>query len=186
MSECSAESLRRAHAVHSITAVQVEYSPFCLAIEDPKIRVLEAARDMGIAIVAFSPLGNGFLTGRIRHRSDVMKEGDQRGGLPWLQEENLATNVAIVDKLSGMAKHKGISTAQLALAWVLAQGDDVFAIPGTTSVHRLEENLAAMDVRLSKAEESAVRDIARGVAGKRFQDLMGYSWADTPALESSP
>jgi aryl-alcohol dehydrogenase-like predicted oxidoreductase len=183
MSECSADSLRRAYAVHPITAVQVEYSAFCLAIEDPNIRLLEAARELGVAVVAYSPMGNGLLTGGLRKVEDFTKEGDLRASLPWLKAENLENNVAIVDEISEIAKKNGITTAQLALAWVLAQGDDIFAVPGTTKIHRLAENLDSMSISLSSEEEKVVRELAKGVMGGRVQELMGHTFADTPQLQ---
>lgn len=182
LSECSAESLRRAHAVHPITCVQVEYSVFCTAIESPKIRLLEAARELGVAVVAYSPMGNGFLTGTLQTREDVSKPGDLRGHIPWFKDEHIDGNVAIVKKISAIAKAKGVTSAQLALAWLLAQGDDIFAIPGTTKVHRLAENLGAMSVSLSSEEEKAVRELGEAVAGGRVQALAGFEFADTPPL----
>lgn len=183
LSECSADSLRRAHAVHPITAVQVEYSAFCIAIEDPNIRLLEATRELGVAVVAYSPMGNGLLTGGLRNVEDFTKEGDLRAALPWLKAENLENNVAIVDKLSEIAKKKGITTAQLALAWVLTQGDDIFAVPGTTKIHRLAQNFGSMSISVSSEEEKLVRKLAKGVMGGRVQELMGHTFADTPQLE---
>ncbi|OCL09977.1 Aldo/keto reductase [Glonium stellatum] len=182
LSECSADSLRRAHKVHPITCVQVEYSPFCLAIESPTIQVLEVARELGIAVVAYCPLGNGFITGALRTREDFTKPGDLRAMLPWLSEENLEKNVAVVDKLSEIAKAKGVTTAQLSLAWVLAQGDDVFPIPGTTKIHRLEENLGSLSISLSREEERTIRQLSKAVVGGRVQDKNGYTFADTPVL----
>jgi aryl-alcohol dehydrogenase-like predicted oxidoreductase len=183
MSECSADSLRRAHAVHPITAVQLEYNPFCLAIESAATPLLKTARELGIAVVAYCPLGHGFITGAIRTREDVMKPGDQRAMVPWLREENFASNVAIVDQISSIAEKKGVTTAQLTLAWLLAQGDDIFPIPGTKKVHRLEENLRSMDVKITSAEERAVRKAAEGVVGGRVQELLGHTFADTPPLQ---
>ena len=116
LSECSAESLRRACAVHPISCAQIEYSPFCLDIELPQRRLLEVARELGVAIVAYSPLGDGFLSGTIRTREDITKPGDARGILPLLSEENLQKNLAIVDRIADIAKTKGITTAQLTLA----------------------------------------------------------------------
>jgi aryl-alcohol dehydrogenase-like predicted oxidoreductase len=182
LSECSAESLRRAHKIHPISCVQVEYSAFCLAIESPTIRVLETARELGIAVVAYCPLGSGVITGTLRKREDFSKPGDLRGVLPWLKDENLENNVAIIDKISEIAKAKGITTAQLALAWLLAQGDDIFAIPGTTKIHRLEENLGSLHVSVTKEEEKAVRELAKGIVGGRVQDMFGHTFADTPEL----
>ncbi|CAI7642067.1 unnamed protein product [Penicillium viridicatum] len=181
LSECSAESLRRAHAVHPITAVQVEYSLFCRAIESPQYRLLETARELGVAIVCYSPLGNGFLANTIRTKEDV-KPGDARSNLPWLTEENLEQNVAVVDKIAKIAASKGVSSAQLALAWLLAQGDDIFPIPGTTKTHRLVENLESVRVSLSADEEKELREIADGIVGGRFQEMTGYAFGDTPPL----
>ncbi|RAH76902.1 Aldo/keto reductase [Aspergillus japonicus CBS 114.51] len=186
LSECSAESLRRAHAVHPIACVQVEYSLFCLAIESPEIRLLETARELGVGIVAYSPLGNGLLGGTLRSRQDVSRPGDSRGVLPWLHEKNIGKNLTVVDRISDMARQKGVTTAQLALAWIFAQGDDIFAIPGTTKVERLEENLGSVSISLSGDEERALRWLAKEVAGIRFQALTGYDFANTPLLEPSP
>ena len=182
MSECSAESLRRAHAVHPITAVQLEYNPFCLAIESSATPLLKTARELGTAIVAYCPLGHGFITGVIRTREDVMKPGDSRAMVPWLKEENFDNNIAVVDQISNIAEKKGVTTAQLTLAWLLAQGEDIFPIPGTKKIHRLEENLASMKIVLTPEEEGAVRKAAQGIVGGRVQDRLGYTFADTPPL----
>ncbi|KAF1982812.1 aldo-keto reductase [Aulographum hederae CBS 113979] len=182
LSECSAESLRRAYAVHPVAAVQLEYSAFYLAIESPKIKLLETARELGVAVVAYTPLGHGFLTGSIRKREDFTKPGDQRGILPQLSEANLDKNLAVVDKISDIAKAKGVTAAQLGLAWLLAQGDDIFPIPGTTKIHRLEENLGSMFVSLSSEEDQAIRELAQGFQGDRFQDSTGFSYGNTPPL----
>ncbi|RAL02544.1 Aldo/keto reductase [Aspergillus ibericus CBS 121593] len=182
LSECSAESLRRAHAVHPITCVQVEYSVFCLEIESPRFQLLQTARELGVAIVAYSPLGNGILSGAIRSREDVSKPGDVRGVLPWLREGNIEKNVAVVDQIAEIAKGKGATTAQLALAWLFAQGDDIFAIPGTSKIHRLEENLASLSFQLTVEEEQSIRRLAQSVAGGRFQALTGYDFGNTPQL----
>ncbi|CAI4216916.1 unnamed protein product [Parascedosporium putredinis] len=151
-------------------------SAFTLGIEDPSVDILRTARELGIATVASSPLGRGLLGGRIRGVQDVRGEGDMRsiGGLPWFEEENIDKNVALVDRLAEMGKARkgkaegdgqGATTAQMALAWLLAQGDDVFAIPGTTREERLKENLGALDVVIDKDEEKAVRELANVVAG---------------------
>jgi aryl-alcohol dehydrogenase-like predicted oxidoreductase len=183
MSECSADSLRRAHAIHPITCIQVEYSAFCLAIESPQTPLLATARELGVAVVAYSPMGNGFLTGKLRKREDFTKPGDLRQALPWLSEENLDHNVAVIDKISEMAKGKDATSAQLALAWLLAQGDDVFAIPGTSKVQRLAENLKSMEISLSPAEEMTVRELSQDIRGGRMQDLTGFAFGDTPPLK---
>lgn len=182
ISECSADSLRRAHAVHPITAVQVEYSAFCRDIELPHIRLLETARELGVAIVAYSPTGNGILTGGLRTPEDFSKPGDLRSILPWLQEGNFEKNLAIVDSIGEIAKTKGITVAQLALAWVLAQGNDVFALMGTKRVQYLRENLSSVSVSLSPDEEKRIRQLSDGVVGGRVQDLSGYAFGDTPPL----
>ena len=184
LSECSAESLRRAHAVSPITCIQVEYSAFCLTIESPQTSLLEVARELGVAIVAYSPMGNGFLTGKLRTRGDFTKDGDLRAALPWLKEENLAKNLAVVDKIAEIAKAKGenISTAQLALAWLLAQGDDIFAIPGTRRIEHMVENLDSMSIKVSAEEEKVVRVLSQAVVGGRMQARSGYDFADTPPL----
>ncbi|KAH7305770.1 NADP-dependent oxidoreductase domain-containing protein [Stachybotrys elegans] len=183
LSECSANSLRRAHAVHPVACVQLEYSLFCTVIETPEVGVLQAARELGIAVVAYSPLGSGILTGSLRTPEDFSKPGDLRGMVPKLSPANLSTNVAIVNKFTEIATAKGVTTSQLALAWLLAQGDDVFPIPGTTKVHRMEENMGSMAVTLTSEEEKTLRDLAKGVAGKRVQELLGHTFGDTPALE---
>ncbi|KAJ5604495.1 Aldo/keto reductase [Penicillium lagena] len=183
LSECSADSLRRAHAVHPITCVQMEYSLFCTEIESPKRRLLEVARELGVAIVCYSPLANGFLTGRIRSRADVSKHGDLRSILPWLKEGNIEKNVAVVDQIAEIAKQKGVTLPQLALAWLLAQGDDVFPIPGCSNIHRLDQNLQSFEVALSKEDELEMRRLAEGIVGDGFRQITGYAFADTPALE---
>jgi len=183
LSECSADSLRRAHAVHPITCVQMEYSPFALDIESPQYRLLDTARELGVAVVAYSPLGKGLLGGAIRNREDFTKPGDMRPMLPWFAEENLAKNTAVVDRIAGIAASKGITTAQATLAWILAQGDDIFAIPGTTKIHRLEENLGSLDVVLTPEEETSIRKVAVDVVGARMPDFARPNcFSDTPAL----
>ncbi|KAH8681968.1 aldo-keto reductase [Xylariales sp. PMI_506] len=182
LSECSADSLRRAHAIHPITCVQVEYSAFCTAIESPEINILATARELGVAVVCFSPLGNGFLTGTLRKREDFTKPGDLRGVIPWLKEENLDSNVAIVDQLTEIANTKGITTPQLALTWLMAQGDDIFAIPGTKNIDRLKENLGSLKVTISPEEEKKIRELSARVTGERVQNRTGYAFADTPPL----
>lgn len=183
ISECSAESLRRAYAIHPITAIQVEYSLFCLDIESPQTELLRTARELGVAVVCYSPLGNGFLTGRFRSVDDVSGPGDSRKVLPWFKADNLNKNLVIVDKIAEMARAKGITPAQLSLAWLLAQGDDIFPIPGTSNPGRLDENLMSASVSISPEDEKALREIVKDVVGIRFQKLTGYAFADTPPME---
>ena len=182
LSECSAETLRRAHAVHPITCVQVEYSPFCLAIETPQIHLMETARELGVGIVCYSPLGNGILTGAIRSLDDISKPGDSRGMLPWLKDDNIQHNVAVIDDISKVAESKGVTIAQLTLGWLLAQGDDIFPIPGTSKLNRLEENLGALEVSVSPEDDQKIRRLSTKIRGGRVQDLMGHTFADTPSL----
>ncbi|BFI94625.1 MAG: aldo/keto reductase [Rhodanobacter sp.] len=167
LSEASAATLERASKVHPIAALQSEYS---LWTRDPESNgVLDACRRLGIAFVAYSPLGRGFLTGAIRSPNDFEAD-DYRHSSPRFMGENFARNLALVDKVRAIASDKGCSPAQLALAWVLAQGDDVLAIPGTKKRSRLDENLGALDVALSKQELAAIDAVfpPDAVAGERY------------------
>ncbi|QIW97495.1 hypothetical protein AMS68_003013 [Peltaster fructicola] len=184
LSECSSESLRRASKVVHIDAVQIEYSPFSLDIESEQIGLLKTARELGTAIVAYSPIGRGMLGGKIRSPKDF-GDGDFRKYSPRFSEENFPKNLKLVDQLNEIAKRKNATSSQITLAWILAQGDDFFPIPGTTNLGRLEENLAAAHIKLSKAEEQEIRkDIeAAEVAGGRYPEAFASSlFADTPAL----
>ncbi|CAK7226470.1 hypothetical protein SCUCBS95973_006210 [Sporothrix curviconia] len=185
LSACSAASLRRAYAVHPITCIQMEYSLFSHELETPERGVLAAARELGVAIVAFSPLGRGILTGGLTAGSDLEASGDIRRkfGLPWFQEGNLEKNLALVAKIGEMAKAKGATTPQLCLAWLLAQGDDIFAIPGTRKVERLEQNLASLKVTLTADEEKALRALGEQVAGANDRpDHAALNFGDSPEL----
>ncbi|MFK0023938.1 aldo/keto reductase [Streptomyces sp. NPDC090798] len=165
--EASAATIRRAHAVHPLTAVQTEYS---LSTRDVEANgVLAAVRDLGIGFVGYSPLGRGLLTGAIRSL-DALAEHDFRRIAPRFQQGNLETNLHIVEQLQALAAAKGITAGQLALAWVLAQGDDIVAIPGTKRVTYLEENLAACAVELSAEDLAALDQIAPhgSTAGDRY------------------
>ncbi|KAJ6630131.1 NADP-dependent oxidoreductase domain-containing protein [Mycena sp. CBHHK59/15] len=159
LSECSAATLRRARAVPGVgarvVAVQMEYSPFDMEIEANGL--LDAARATGVAVVAYSPLGRGLLTGRYRSREDF-EEGDYRRTLPRFSEENFPKNLALVDHLQTIAEKYGATSGQITLAWMLAEHDDFFPIPGTRSVARLEENARGAEISLS-AED--VQDIRR-------------------------
>jgi aryl-alcohol dehydrogenase-like predicted oxidoreductase len=182
LSECSANTLRRAYAVHPITCVQVEYSAFCRVIETNDL--LKTARELGVAIVAYSPLGNGILTGTLRTQKDFTKPGDLRVHMPWLQEENLTKNLAIIDQLTELARSidGGASTPQLALAWLMAQGDDIFAIPGTKNSNRLKENLASLKFSISGEVENKIRQLTSQVSGQRVNEMTGFAFGDTPLL----
>jgi len=170
LSEASAETIRRAHAVHPITALQTEYSLFTRDVED---EILPVLRDLGIGLVPYSPLGRGMLTGKQEWTS--AEQGDARGAayFPRFQGDNLATNLALVERITALAAAKGCTPGQLALAWVLAQGDDVAPIPGTRRVTYLEENRASLEVSLS-AEDLAALEAAvprDAVAGDRYGDM---------------
>lgn len=128
LSECSAATLRRAHAVHPITAIQVEYSPWALEIETNEL--LSTARELGVAIVSYSPIGRGLLGGEIKSRADLSPQ-DFRYHLPRFSEENFPKNIELVNKFSELAKKRNVPVGQFTLAWVLSQGDDIIPIPGS-------------------------------------------------------
>jgi aryl-alcohol dehydrogenase-like predicted oxidoreductase len=166
LSEAAPETIRRAHAVHPITAVQSEYS---LWTRDPEAEVLPLLRELGIGFVPYSPLGRGFLTGQITTVEDL-DEDDFRRNNPRFAEENLQPNLKIVDEVKAVADEAGATPAQVALAWVLAQGDDLAPIPGTKRVSRLEENAGADAVTLS-ADQLARLTAIRPPAGDRYADM---------------
>jgi aryl-alcohol dehydrogenase-like predicted oxidoreductase len=165
LSEAAAATIRRAHAVHPIAALQSEYS---LWERDVEAEILPACRELGIGFVPYSPLGRGFLTGQIRSRSDL-PEGDYRLRDPRYDEGNFEKNLEIVDVVRRVAERHGISGAQVALAWLLARGPDIVPIPGSKRRETLEDSMAAADVVLS-AEDMAELDAAAPVAGPRYQD----------------
>jgi aryl-alcohol dehydrogenase-like predicted oxidoreductase len=148
LSEASSATIRRAHATHPITALQTEYSLWTRDVED---EILPTVRELGIGFVPYSPLGRGFLTGRFRTAADFA-EGDFRASNPRMSSENLAKNVALADRVKELAAEKQVTAGQLALGWVLAQGDDIVPIPGTTKRTHLGENLASVDVALDGAD----------------------------------
>jgi aryl-alcohol dehydrogenase-like predicted oxidoreductase len=166
LSEASAATIRRAHAVHPIAALQSEYSLWSRDIEDD---IIPTCRELGITVVPYSPLGRGFLTGAIRRVEDLA-EDDFRRRSPRFQGANFAKNLELVDAVAAMAQDRGCTPAQLALAWVLAQGDDMVPIPGTRSIARLEENLGAADVHLDDADLARLASISPKdkVAGERY------------------
>ncbi|KAJ7174621.1 NADP-dependent oxidoreductase domain-containing protein [Mycena filopes] len=158
--EVSASTLRRAHAVHPIAAVQVEYSPFTLDIEDPSINLLNTARELGVKIVAYSPLGRGLLTGQYKSTNDFEAD-DLRKLIPRYNAENFPNILKIAAGLKSIgAKYNGATAGQVALAWLLAQGEDVIPIPGTKKIKYLNENIAAGALKLSAEDVQAVRDVA--------------------------
>jgi aryl-alcohol dehydrogenase-like predicted oxidoreductase len=170
ISEAAPATIRKAHAVHPITAVQSEWSLWTRDVEDNG--VLATIRELGIGFVAYSPLGRGFLTGGIRTIEDLDKD-DSRRSHPRFLGENFAKNLELVDRVKEIAEKKGVTPSQLALAWVLAQGNDVVPIPGTKKITYLDENIAALDVELSR-EDLALIDAAapKGVAaGDRYPNM---------------
>ena len=166
LSEAAPATIRRAHAVHPITALQTEYS---LWSRDPEAEILPLLRDLGIGFVPYSPLGRGFLTGQIKSVDDLDRD-DWRLTSPRFQGAAFDANLALVGKIGAIAAAKGCTPGQLALAWVLAQGDDVIPIPGTKKVSYLEENVAAADIVLTQAELAAIDAAlpAGAVAGERY------------------
>ena len=170
LSEVGEETLRKAHAVHPITALQSEYS---LWTRDPEDGVLNACKELGISFVAYSPLGRGFLTGQIKEFEDLEKD-DYRRFSPRFQGDNFKKNLQLVEKIKAMAIARGCSASQLALAWVMAQGDHIFPIPGTKRVKYLEENVGAMTVELTKKDLEEIDDIApkNAASGMRYPEAM--------------
>ncbi|MEG9225807.1 aldo/keto reductase [Aeromicrobium sp. Sec7.5] len=170
LSEASPATIRRAHAVHPVTALQTEYSLFTRDLED---EILPTLRELGIGLVAYSPLGRGILTGAVP--ADGFAEGDSRASayFPRFEGENLRANLALVDQVRALADDLGCTPGQLALAWVLAQGEDVVPIPGTKRVSYLEQNVAALDLTVSAADLAALAAAipSGAVAGDRYGDL---------------
>ena len=170
LSEVSPQTLERAHRVHRITALQSEYS---LWTRDPEEGVLETCERLGIGFVPYSPLGRGFLTGALRSPDDFAPD-DYRRENPRFQGENFTRNLALLDKVKALARTKGCTPAQLALAWVLAQGEHIVPIPGTRRVRNLQENLGALDVHLQDDELAAIDAVfpTAAAAGARYAEGM--------------
>jgi aryl-alcohol dehydrogenase-like predicted oxidoreductase len=165
LSEVNAETLRRAHAVHPITALQTEYS---LWSREPEKEIFDVCKELGISFVAYSPLGRGFLTGAIKSRADLEK-GDFRLSNPRFTDEAISGNSKFVETIDQIAQSKKVSKAQVAIAWVLSQNDEIIAIPGTRKAHRLEENLGAFKVELTKSEMADIQKSLPSVAvGNRY------------------
>ena len=170
MSEAKGETIRRAHAIHPVTALQTEWSLWTRDVEENG--VLETVRELGIGFVPYSPLGRGFLTGAITNPEELDANDSRRRGARF-QGENLDANLKLVDRITEIATTKGISPAQLALAWVMVQGEDVVPIPGTRKIHRLEENVAATDITFTAAELESINAAAPigATAGDRYPDM---------------
>jgi aryl-alcohol dehydrogenase-like predicted oxidoreductase len=166
MSEAAAKTIRRAHAVHPISALQTEYS---LWSREPEDEILPTLRELGIGFVAYSPLGRGFLTGQFKSQDDLPAD-DYRRNSPRFQGENFQKNLDLVKEIESIAAGKGCTPSQLALAWVLAKGDDIVPIPGTKRVKYLEENLGALKVQLSAADLERIDEVLPAAAGLRYPE----------------
>jgi aryl-alcohol dehydrogenase-like predicted oxidoreductase len=166
LSEAALDTIRRAHATHPISALQTEYS---LWARDVEAEILPAIRELGIGLVPYAPLGRGFLTGRYRS-SDTIGEGDFRRSDPRFKRGNLDANLAIVEAVEELAAAKDVSAAQIALAWVHHQGEDLVPIPGTTTRRHLESNVAALDVELSADELERLSTVG-AASGDRYGDM---------------
>jgi aryl-alcohol dehydrogenase-like predicted oxidoreductase len=168
LSEPSAATIRRAHAVHPISAVQSEFSLWCHDLQENG--VASTLSELGIALVPYSPLGRGFLSGELRSPDDLPAY-DFRRTLPRFAPENFHRNLDLVRQVRAIADAYGVTAAQIALAWVLAQGEMIIPIPGTTRIERLEENAAAADIALSGADLASLGGLAGEVAGARYADM---------------
>jgi aryl-alcohol dehydrogenase-like predicted oxidoreductase len=170
LSEAGADTIRRAHKEHPITALQSEYS---LWTRDPEDEILHVVKELGIGFTAYSPLGRGFLTGRFTTVDDFEKD-DYRKHSPRFQGDNFEKNLKLVDKIKELAKKRSIKPSQLALAWVLNQGDFIFPIPGSTKISHIEENIGATSIRLTSEELNQIDEmIPKGAAsGTRYPEAM--------------
>ncbi|KAJ2870313.1 hypothetical protein GGH93_005664 [Coemansia aciculifera] len=168
LSECTADELRRAYRVHPIAAVQVEYNPWTTHIETDGL--LDACRELGVTVVAYSPLGRGFMTGQIRSIDDL-DENDWRRTNPRFKPEHFANNLKLVDAIQDLAKKRGCKPGQMALAWLLAQEEDLIVIPGTKRIKYLDENLGAGQITLTEEERNTLRGFvdAANIQGGRYQ-----------------
>ncbi len=165
LSEAGPETIRRAHATHPIAALQNEYSLFT---RDPEDRIIPLCEELGISLVPYSPLGRGQLTGGLTS-PDQLAEGDFRKNLPRFQAEAMAANAALVETLKGLAEARGVTAAQLALAWLLSRKDFVVPIPGARKIKHLEENAAAADITLTESERTEIGEKLANVAGARYR-----------------
>lgn len=183
LSECTANDIRRAHAVHPISAIQVEYSLFELDIESPQTDILRTARELGIAVVAYSPLGRGLLTGQYKSPDDF-EPGDFRRTVPRFSKENFPRILELVETVGTIGKKYNATPGQVALAWLLAQGDDIIPIPGTRKIKYLEENLGALDLELEAADIQEIRRLCEIVRlGDRYDPArMKLVQQETPPL----
>ena len=170
--------------MHPISAVQVEYNPWSVEIEGPDgTHLFDTCKELGVSIFAYSPLSRGILTGRYRSLADFNAAGDMRSQLPRYQEESLKKNLKLVDKFAEMARAKGCTTTQLVLAWLVAQGENMFVIPGTKRIEYLEENFGASTVALTKAEEQELRRTVSETEVSGGRAPMYGNYVDTVPLE---
>ncbi|KAL4987435.1 NADP-dependent oxidoreductase domain-containing protein [Aspergillus falconensis] len=185
LSEVSADTLRRAHAVHPISAVQVEYSPFTLDIEDPCVALLETCRELGVAIVAYSPVGRGLLTGRHATRESITKDFFL-SIMPRFSEENFPAIQKLYQAIKAVAERKGVTPTQATLAWLLAREPLVIPIPGTRSIKYLEENTASAQIHLTDQENQRITEAANAtkLVGDRYPAGFpsNYEFGNTPEL----
>jgi aryl-alcohol dehydrogenase-like predicted oxidoreductase len=165
LSEAGADTIRRAVAVHPIAALQTEYSLWERSVEE---EILPTVREVGIGFVAYSPLGRGFLTGKIRSVEDLQEDDSRRQRFPRFERENLEANLKLVEQVEAVAQRHDATPGQVALAWVLSRGEDIVAIPGTKRVERLEENLGALELSLTDEDLSELDGLADAVAGTRY------------------
>ncbi|KAK7460545.1 Aldo-keto reductase str7 [Stygiomarasmius scandens] len=186
LSECTAEDMRRAHAVHPISAVQVEFSPLVLDIEDDKLAILKTARELGITVVVYSPLARGLITGQYKSPDDF-EEGDFRLSIPKFSKENFPKILDVVKRLQDIGAKHNATSGQVTLAWILAQGEDFVLIPGTKKAKYIEENAGAAKVKLSQEEIDAIRKIAEEankIPGDRYgPNSMQHVLISSPPLQ---
>ena len=185
LSEVSAKTLRRACKVHHISALQTEISPFEMSITDPQIDILKTSKELGVALVAYSPLGRGFITGQYKSPDDF-EDGDFRKFSPRFSAENFPKNLKLVDEFVVLSKKKGCTPGQLALAWLLSVDEIIIPIPGTKKEKYLVENLGALDIKLTKEEKKELDEAVSSaeVHGSRYPEAMTKSlYADTPELK---
>ncbi|KAF7907122.1 uncharacterized protein EAF01_004709 [Botrytis porri] len=185
LSECGVDTLERAVKIHPIHAYQIEYSPFSMDVEKPEVGLLDCCKRLGIALVAYSPLGRGILTGQYRSVDDFDKDDFRRTIPRFATQENFDKNLKLVDTITAIGKTKNASPGQVTLAWMLKQDPLIFPIPGTKKIKYLEENIGALYVDLSDEEDKAIRhaiESAEVVGTRVAEHLMGVLVVDTPPL----